>query len=208
MYFLVINLKQHNVLIKQMSFNFLEIGTSDFDYNSDITKKGILIEPVTEYFDRLVCGPNTIKLQSAITNNKTENECDIYYIASETITKYNLPSWMKGCNSINAYHPLHKNYKELVTIKKVKLLNVAEIFSLLNIQYIENIKIDTEGHDCTIMEGFYEFYKDLDKSFYPKKIQFESNENSSKDEVIKIVNKFKTLDYNATIGYDTILTLC
>ena len=57
------------------------------------------------------------------------------------------------------------------------------------------------------MEGFYDYYKNLDKTLYPKKIQFESNEHSSEKDVLEIVNKFENLGYTAIIGYDTILTL-
>jgi glycosyltransferase involved in cell wall biosynthesis len=191
----------------KINYDFIEIGTSDFDYNSDITKKGLLFEPVKEYYDRLICGPNTIKTRCAITHEKKTNSCNIYYIPSDIIIKQNLPQWIRGCNCIDKYHPQHLNYKKFVTIENIKLIDVSEIYDIFNIGYVEYIKIDTEGHDCVIMEGFYNYYKNIDTKFYPKTIKFESNELSNKKDVIDITEKFKLIGYYANIGYDTILTL-
>ena len=189
------------------NYDFIEIGTSDFDYNSDITKKGLLFEPVPEYYDRLVCGPNTIKTKCAITHEKTSNSCDIYYIPSATIIKENLPQWMRGCNCIDKYHLQHLEYKKFVTIEKVQMVDVSEMYGIFNIGHVKSIKIDTEGHDCVIMEGFYNHYKNIDTKFYPETIKFESNELSNQKDVLDITEKFKSLGYDANIGYDTVLTL-
>jgi len=200
-------LKGNNKDDNKDNYDFIEIGTSDFDYNSDVTKKGLLFEPVPEYYDKLVCGPNTIKTKCAVTYKKTDNSCDIYYIPSDTIIKENLPQWMRGCNCIDKYHLQHLEYKKFVTIEKVQVIDVSEMFDRFNIGCVKSIKIDTEGHDCVIMEGFYNHYKNIDNKFYPETIKFESNELSNKKEVLDITEKFKSLGYDATIGYDTILTL-
>ena len=191
----------------KINYDFIEIGTSDFDYNSDVTKKGLLFEPVPEYYDRLVCGPNTIKTKCAVTYKKAADSCDIYYIPSDTIIKENLPQWMKGCNCINTYHAKHQDYKNLVAIEKVQVMDVSEIYEMFNIGHVKYIKIDTEGHDCVIMDGFYNQYKNIDKRFYPETIKFESNEWNNPADVLDIIEKFKSLGYDANTGYDTILTL-
>ena len=180
------------------NYDFLEIGTSDFDYTSDTAKKGILVEPVPEYFERLKCGPHTKKIQCAVTHNKTADTCNVYYIPSKTIEENFLPGWLRGCNSINDYHMQHEKYKDLVKIQNVPLLNVSELFEKFNIGKVKKIKIDTEGHDTTIMEG-------LGNLGDPDEIIFESNQLSDKNKVMKIVDKYEKMGYNSKVGHDTIL---
>ena len=90
--------------------DFIEIGTSDFD--TEIQKKdkkrGISIEPIKYYLDKLPDKENCIKIESAISDNN--NPVKIYYISEENIKKYKFPLWFKGCNSINNYHPTVQNY--------------------------------------------------------------------------------------------------
>lgn len=180
------------------NYDFLEIGTSDFDYTSDVEKKGILVEPVPEYFERLQCGPKTKKIQCAITHNKTADTCNVYYIPSKTIEEKFLPHWLRGCNSINDYHLQHAKYKDLVQIQEVPLLNVSELFEKLNIGKVKKIKIDTEGHDTTIMEG-------LGSLGDPDEIIFESNQLSDNAKVMEIVAKYEKMGYKGTVGHDTYL---
>jgi hypothetical protein len=114
---------------------------------------------------------------------------------------------MRGCNCIDKYHLQHLEYKKFVTIEKTQVIDVSEMYGIFNIGHVKSIKIDTEGHDCVIMEGFYNHYKNIDTKLYPETIKFESNELSNKKEVLDITEKFKSLGYDANIGYDTILTL-
>ena len=53
----------------------------------------------------------------------------------------------------------------------------------------------------------YNHYKNIDTKFYPEIIKFESNELSNQKDVLDITEKFKSLGYDANIGYDTVLTL-
>ena len=68
--------------------DFLEIGTSDFDtcieHASDTTK-GISVEPIKFYIDRLPNPKNVKKVNAAISPTNSEKDSFMYYIPHETI---------------------------------------------------------------------------------------------------------------------------
>ncbi len=187
-------------------FDFIEIGTSDFDYEQSSTKKGIFVEPVKEYFDRLKINDRSTRIQAAITHGKQCETCDVYYIPSDVISDKGLPNWMRGCNSINTYHKQHEQYKDLVKIDSVPLLDVAEFYEKYKIKKVKYLKLDTEGHDTVILGGLCDYLKTKTTDFYPSKIRFESNELTSEDDVDDIIGKFVTIGYHVVSrGYDTVL---
>ena len=192
---------------KLQQYKFLEIGVCDFDYSND--NLSFLIEPVETYFNRIITKGK--KINCAVTHNKTSNYCDIYYIPIEIIEKHNLPNWLRGCNSINTPHFQHKKeeYKNYVVKNTIKLINVNELFELYNFKNLESIKIDTEGHDCIIMMGLYDFYnKNMNTHKLPKTIKFESNHLSVKEDVDNIISNFVNIGYKVNKSdHDTILHL-
>lgn len=176
-------------------FDFIEIGVSDFHYNQNQNQKGILIEPIGEYFNRIVHGDRTITIKAAITHDKKSNEGDMYYIPSDVIEDKSLPSWLRGCNRLNEFHPLHSKHKELVKTEKVSLLNISELYDKCNVGKVGYLKCICEGHDIVIMNGLYELLNNRNKIFWPVKIEFLSNENCSKTDVNNVINKFRSLGY-------------
>ena len=76
--------------------DFLEIGTSDFDTEiekSDNECIGMSIEPIKYYLDKLPEKNNVLKINCAISDK--EGECEIYYVNSENINKYNIPWYIQ-----------------------------------------------------------------------------------------------------------------
>ena len=64
-----------------MKYDFIEIGTSDFDtliQSSNTTTKGISIEPLKFYLDNLPNNDNIIKSNYAVSN--FNGKIDIYYV--------------------------------------------------------------------------------------------------------------------------------
>ena len=183
------------VFEKVSKYKFVEIGTSDFDYNQG-DEKGLYIEPIEEYYDRLVINSKSKKVKCAITHNKTAEHCDVYYIPSDIIEKNNLPNWLRGCNSINKPHYQHQFYNHEIK-DKVELVNIVELFEEYKLFGLDYVKIDTEGHDCVIMTGIYEYFKDKDVKLYPKEITFETNILSDCEEISLVMKKFETLGYQS-----------
>ena len=177
-------------------YDFIEIGTSDFDTlieTSDEDTVGISIEPIKYYLDRLPERKNVKKLQVAIS--ESDGFMDIYYIPTEKIKEYSLPFWVRGTNSINQPHPFalkkigKEIYDSVVTIEKIPTLSWGTLVSEENIKSIDFLKIDTEGHDHIILNGYIDLCESQ-PNLYAKKIQFEYHpEISNIDELEKIISK-------------------
>ena len=151
---------------------------------------------------------NVKKINVAISN--INSFLDVYYIPEKIIEDNNLPSWFKGCNSINNYHMLHMkhNVSHLCKIEKVKVITTYELFYKNNVRNVKYLKIDTEGHDCVILKTLFFYIKYLPISFYPNRILFETNEHSKSTDVDEIIQLFCSIGYKLeNRGYDTILTL-
>jgi hypothetical protein len=175
----------------------VEIGTSDFRTQAGLVE-GIFIEPVKYYFDRL---PKCNKLNIAISNYTGETE--VYYIPLEVIQEQGLPNWLRGCNSINEPHKtvVSMGLQKYVKVDKVKVERIADV--LKGIKKIDVLKIDTEGHDTVILNDYLDTVDVM-----PKNIIFESNELSSKEDVMKVVDRLKVKGYDCQqVYYDMICTL-
>lgn len=100
-----------------MFLDFIEIGTSDFDteIQKNNNKTGLSIEPIKYYLDRLPDKKNIKKINVAISDYN--GNADVYYVTPENISKYSLPCWVRGCNSINSYH---KTVSDLCNKKNIK----------------------------------------------------------------------------------------
>ena len=184
-------------------YDFIEIGTSNFDTlieTADDETYGISVEPIKYYLDQLPNKKNVKKINKAITDIVTnENKkINIFYIPESIINYYNLGFGLRGCNSINDYHPLHKKFNlcHLVQKDKVELLSIKDLFIDNNVGSLKLLKIDTEGHDVIILNGLYKYLNEtLNKDIYPKKIIFESNDNTPSIMVDDIIEKFIKLGY-------------
>lgn len=193
-----------------IDYDFIEIGTSNFDtliQKANDTDYGISVDIIKYYLDCLPNKNNVKKLNIGVSD-KTDT-VDAYYIPEDVIEKNNLPSWFKGCNSIYKLHPLHikHNVQHLCCIEKIKIIPTSQLFYENKVKRVKLLKIDTEGHDCTILLNLFKYILYLPKLFYPSKIIFESNEHSNPNNVDEIIFLYRTLGYILeSKGYDTILT--
>jgi FkbM family methyltransferase len=199
-----------NTLLKH--YDFVEIGTSDFDTLIQICDEntvGISVEPIKYYLDRLPNKSNVIKLQSALSTN--DGECDVYYISDDDIQKHSLQWWVRGSNSINKPHPIvlkdigEELYNKIVTIEKVPTISWDSLINSYGIKSIGHLKIDTEGHDHIILRDFLDF---CNKNSFdlPNKITLEYFDGiSNKPEIDKLINNLS--DYNIVkTNIDMVLT--
>jgi len=185
-------------------YDFIEIGTSDFDTEIEKKdkKKGISVEPIKFYLDRLQNKDDCIKLNIGISDYN--GKAKIYYIPLKNIELYNLPDWVRGCNSINTYHlTVHNlcqeyglNIEEISDNYEIDVLTLYQMMNNNNTQGVYFLKIDTEGHDTKILKKYYE---DIHSNKQlPHVILFESNvliNPSDIDEVVELYTNF---------GYDLI----
>jgi hypothetical protein len=196
-------------------YDFIEIGTSDFD--TEMEKKdnkiGISIEPIKYYLDRIPCKQNCLKLNLGVSDYN--GKCTVHYLTEQTIRKYGFPDWVRGCNSINSYHKTVANLcsSRGIDITKIcdkHIVDVSTLHTLMIHSCVAGVyflKIDTEGHDTVILSKFHEEIKDF--NFLPHVIQFESNVLSKDDDVNSIISSFKKKGYDLIVkgNSDTILKL-
>jgi hypothetical protein len=193
--------------MKLIDYDFIEIGTSNFDtliQNSNDDTVGISVDAVKYYIDNLPNKKNVLKIHSGISSMRSK--LNVYYIPEELIKENNLPEWFKGCNSINTYHPLHIKYNitHLCKIERIDVIPSYELFYTNKVKGVTYLKIDTEGHDTIILKSLYSYLRYLPSSFFPKKITFETNENSKKIDVDEIIELYCSLGYTLKDrGYDT-----
>jgi len=180
-------------------YDFIEIGTSDFEteiQNAGM-KRGISIEPVKGYLDALPNPKYVTKVHGAVSDRT--GTIDIYSISPENIEKYNLPQWIRGCNSVNAVHPIvvGKVPDEAITKDTVPVYTFTDIINMCHVKSCKYLKTDTEGHDVIIMQS----YLDCVSKGFPliPKIQFEANQWSDQKQVNNILEKFITYGYKHTL---------
>lgn len=173
-----------------MHLDYIEIGTSDFDalVLDDNDLVGISIEPLQIYTEKLPNKKNNKKINVAISD--FDGYSDFFYVEPTDIDKYDLPFWIKGCNSINDYHPSvleilrEKNLMSLYRSIKVKTITWDTLVRTENITSVEFLKIDAEGHDCIILENVINSQTNI----LPKKIKFEANSLTSSNKINNTLN--------------------
>jgi len=178
-------------------YDFIEIGTSDFETLLEKCgdETGLSIEPISEYLDALPNKPNVKKINAAVSNKI--GELLINYIRPQDIIKYGLPDFVKGCNSINSFHPtivnllLQNNLSlSLITSKKVRVIDWSTLVRENNIKGCKYLKTDTEGHDCVILNNLIDYCENGNQEKFPKKITFESNILSNSADIDLLLERF------------------
>jgi len=196
-----------------MNYDFIEIGTSDFETEiekCDDTSVGLSIEPLINYLNKLPNKKLVTKVNCAVSNHK--GKMNIFYVLEENIKKYNYPDFLKGCNSIGKPHPVTKGFvfgihvpDNLIDSVEVEVKSVEQLFNEYDVESIKFLKIDTEGHDCIIMNSYYELCT-KNNDLFAEKILFESNALANKNEVDLIIEKFIKYGYELiATGENTIL---
>jgi len=209
-----------------MIYDFIEIGTSDFDAlieSCDEKEIGLSIEPLKYYLDNLPDRDNVTKINCGVSD--MVGTLTAYYIPHDKIIEYNLPDWVRGCNSIGKIHASlngevklvddilkrclngkNISIKDLVVEELVNVINCEKLISDNNVGGIKYLKIDTEGHDIIILKDYLKNC-DLDEKLLADKIQFESNALIPKDEVDNIIKTLEGKGYTLKErGHETIMT--
>tara|TARA_R110000803_G_scaffold102782_1_gene170912 strand:+ start:2882 stop:3577 length:696 start_codon:yes stop_codon:yes gene_type:complete len=201
---------------------FLEVGTSDFNtliqtVSDDIS--GISMEPLKFYLDNLPNRSLVKKISAALVAEPTSN-VDVYYIDPSIIDdpKNDLEDYMKGCNSVGKPHDFHTHYNKystgykdentiirnlveegLVTIKKTLALTFSQLMGIYDLDYINTIKLDTEGQDAPLLQSILDYYQSSEKTL-PKTIEFETNNHNKQEELIKVAKRLISLNYILQVG--------
>lgn len=172
----------------------VEIGTSDFRTRAGL-EDGLFVEPVKPYFDRL---PRCRKENVAVSNRR--GTVFVYYLEPDKIKELKLPDWSRGCNCINKPHPtiqkllfnrVGSEWEEHITKEEVNVVRIKDLLIKHKIKEIDILKIDTEGHDCIILNDYLDTV-----SIKPKQIVFEANQLTPISDVSKMTRRLNTFGYN------------
>ena len=183
-----------------MNYDFIEIGTSDFDtfiQRANDQTVGISIEPISYYLDRLPNPQNVKKLNCAVSLDGKPGRDKVYYIPDNVIKEQNLPPWIRGCNSMGDYHYQHKHRKlqNLVVTEEVDMVPIGDILEEHAVHRLNVLKVDTEGGDCYILQSFLPVLKDRSQQYWPKHIQFESNILTAEAVIDETITLYTDLGY-------------
>lgn len=191
-----------------MHYDFIEIGTSNFDtlIEGATSEIGLSVEPIKFYLDDLPNKQNVTKVNCAISN--FDGIVEVYYVDPTDINKYGLHHYWKGCNSIITPHLTalaalkEKNLEHLMkktTVEAVTWKTLTQRYQVTSVQYL---KIDTEGHDCYIINDML----DSGCSILPNKLLFEFNILTARELLDKTLNKLVSFGYEVLdIGDDVVL---
>lgn len=199
-----------------MHYDFVEIGTSDFD--TEIEKanendRGISIDPILYYLNRLPYKQNVFKILCGISNENTWGKC--YFLTEENIRKYNLPSWVRGCNSLYSYHPtvikllnnLNIDPNLIYSNVEIPIYSISTLFKMYQISSLQYLKIDTEGHDSIILDDYIRWVKQ--GNTIARKIKFETNILTNDSVIADTIQKLIDIGYrviynneNTLVQYD------
>jgi len=182
-------------------YNFVEIGTSNFDtliQKASNTTVGLSVEPMTHYLEQLPNKENVKKINVAVSFDDIESDVIIYFIPESVIKENELSHWLVGCNSINDYHPAHKDHKHLVSTKTIKQIPISKLFDDNNVTSVDLLKVDTEGGDSKILTHFFKYIKNKNNDSWPKKIQFETNKLTPIVEVDTVIKLYESIGYKVT----------
>lgn len=178
-------------------YDYIEIGTSDFEtmveYMPD-NKKGLSIDPMKVYLDKLPNKSNNTKLNLAISDKNYKTK--VYYVSAEDIEANDFPEWVKGCNSIDVPHPSidtflkEKGLESLLKCEEIECISFEELINRCDVTDIDFLKIDTEGNDITIIRNM------LNTMVRPKKIFFEANSLYNEDDILSIINDLEKNGYH------------
>ena len=199
-----------------MRYDFIEIGTSDFDtlveqdWPEDV--HGICVEPMEIYLNNLIRRPNVVYVTTAISDK--DGEATMYYPDPDFFQKHKeINRDIRGWNTLHTAHP---SLKEHVTdsglssittnemcarllprkIKTIRVQTVTwETFATTHdITGIGHLKIDAEGHDIVILRQYFA-YCEKHPECLADKIEFETMRNVWGDLIDEAIEHLNKLNY-------------
>lgn len=146
--------------LRQNDFFFVQIGANDgksfdalYEFVTDNKVKGIVIEPVNDYFNELVKNYREFPLISPVNAalHPTLKEATIYRV--DPARESELPEWTRGIASFDPeHHKKSRTKSEVIVEETVRCISWNELLSTYCIEKIDLLQIDTEGFDLEILK--------------------------------------------------------
>jgi hypothetical protein len=172
-----------NILTRSVIiYDFIEIGTSDFETLLQTTPEGSIglsVDANKIYLDRLPVKPSVIKVNTAVSDKIGARNLPLYFVSHGNITQHKLPDWLRGCSQVGVPHALliselkSRNLQHLMESRSVPVITFSELLYNYNASAVKYLKVDAERHSIEIMQGVVKTCKSR-PSLCPGVISFES----------------------------------
>ena len=180
-----------------MMYDYVDIGTSNFDTSLDVatdTDNIILVEPIKRFLDELPSGDNIIKVNCAIGSKPST---DVIYCVNPELA---VAQHFTGCNQIGKIHPLlkqeidsqHLQLSDIIA-EPIEIITFQQLCEQYDITWIAQLKIDTEGHEAIILKQVLQRIKT--RELVVDEIKFEYNYLSDKQVLDHLILAFKEIKY-------------
>ncbi|CAJ1348485.1 unnamed protein product [Effrenium voratum] len=184
---------------RRTHFNYLEIGTSDFDtllsrhvWREEV--RGISVEPVRAYFERLPSAGGKLLLNLAVSDH--DGYDTIYLVPPELVAGYMgseslcdeeqvkklglsgcLPGWIRGTSSLRppegVRQLLGEELKRILAKVQVPSITYRSLVTIYGVGSLDILKLDTEGFDHQILQQVLALGRS--QGLWPGQVQFEKN---------------------------------
>jgi FkbM family methyltransferase len=113
---------------------------------------GVVVEPLTDYFDRLQANyrkyPQIVAVRAAIHNS--EKEMTLYRVDPARLK--DLPDWAAGVASFDKRHHERSGIpSDAIMAERVPCMTLGELLTRHEVAEIDLLQIDTEGYDAEIL---------------------------------------------------------
>jgi hypothetical protein len=203
--------------------DYIEIGACDWDIMSQTHSnlRGIVVEPIKLYLNKIPHNDNVKKCNCAISD--TLEQGNMYYIPPHIIETNSIISHFRGMNKLNSYHMGHEsnNLTEFVIKESCEVITYFTLLDRYGVTYVDFLKIDTEGNDCTIINNILDELHLHPNYILPRYIYFENNCLTSLERRTDTIHRLyqngyvhistiddNTLMYNCTTHYLKNLQQC
>lgn len=164
---------------------FIEVGVCDFDTCHKLIEngwRGMMVEPVRYYFDRLPRHANVILENVAVSDSN--GETNIHFIDPSKIADGEENQWLRGVSSVDGggcfrYNPNVPIFKDCL-VDRVMKCTLNDLCEKHNVKVVDFLKIDTEGHDLNVLRSI-----DLD-SIDVRVIKIE-HKHTGKEEIVQLL---------------------
>ena len=192
-----------------MHYDFIEIGTADFDtlveqdWPEDV--RGICVEPRADLLSNLIDRVNVIKVNAAISS--ADGFAFLCYVDIKDIPQKFLKAEhaverdFRGISTLHHLHPavlqwveageIAAEYVKKETVPVITWPTFASTYDITSIGYL---KIDAEGHDIVILKEYFK-YCELNASCLAETIEFETQVNVWGDLIYEAFDDLKKLGY-------------
>jgi FkbM family methyltransferase len=151
-------------LVQDPDFFFIQVGAHDgvrfdglYQRVTQISPRGIVIEPLMRYFRRLAINyedyPGVVAINAAL--HPSAEFVEIHHADPEKAAAAGLPAWTGGIGSVDPGHHARIRVPDCcMTTTRVPATTFDELLATHGVDHVDLLQIDAEGFDLEILRMF------------------------------------------------------